>query len=232
VDLKVASGSGAAAGGLVVGFDLDMTLIDSIDAIAATMAAAVAVSPGGAGVQITRENIWPWVGVPLEDTVTALAPQADCAAVVREYRARYASIGAPMVTLLPGARSAFSAVRAAGGRVLVVSAKAEPGVRVSLAQVGLDGPEAGPDLVVGGLFAAAKGECLLAERASVYVGDHPGDVEAARVAGAVSVAVSTGAHGAATLLAAGADVVLAALTEFPAWLSSFLPGFSRSRVAR
>jgi phosphoglycolate phosphatase len=218
--------------GLVVGFDLDMTLIDSAGAITATMAAAIAASPGGEGVRITRDKVWPLIGLPLEATVATLAPTVDPGVAAREYRDRYASIGAPMVTLLPGAPEAFVAVWEAGGRVLVVSAKLEAAVRDSLAQVGLDAPGMGPDLVAGGLFAAAKGQRLLAEGASVYVGDHPGDVEAASVAEAVSVAVATGAHDAATLRSAGADAVLTGLEEFPDWLSSFLPGFSRSRVAR
>jgi phosphoglycolate phosphatase len=121
-------------------------------------------------------------------------------------------------------------VREAGGRVLVVSAKAEIGVRQVLAEVGLDHPDVHPDLVVGGLFGAAKGERLLLEKAQVYVGDHPGDVRAAQVAGALSVTVCTGPENAATLAAAGADVVLDDLQGFGAWLSDFLIGFRRSRV--
>ena len=215
---------------MVVGFDLDMTLVDSTDGITATLAAAVAVCPGGEGVRIDRELVWPYVGLPLDVTVAGLAPAADADQVIREYRARYAEIGVPLTRLLPGALEALRAVRAAGGRVLVVSAKAEIGVREVLTAVGLDEPDVHPDLVVGGLFGAAKGDRLILEDADVYVGDHSGDVQAARVAGALSVVVCTGPESAATLIAAGADVVLDDLLEFPEWLSTFLPGFSRSRA--
>jgi phosphoglycolate phosphatase len=215
---------------LVVGFDLDMTLVDSTDGITATLAAAVAASPGGEGVRIGREEVWPWVGLPLEATVAALAPSTDPDRVIREYRARYAEIGVPMTRLLPGATEALGAVREAGGRVLVVSAKAEIGVRDVLIEVGLDQPEVRPDVVVGGLFGAAKGDRLIVEGAQVYVGDHSGDVQAARVAGALSVVVCTGPQSAATLATAGADVILEDLRGFPEWLSTFLPGFSRSRA--
>lgn len=206
----------------VVGFDLDMTLVDSTDGIAATLAAAVAVSPGGEGVQITRDGVWPYVGLPLDVTVAGLAPLTDPDRVIREYRARYAAIGVGMTRLLPGAADALRAVREAGGRVLIVSAKAEIGVHEVLAQVGLDRPDVRPDLVVGGLFGAAKGERLIVENADVYVGDHSGDVQAARVAGALSVVVCTGPQSAATLTTAGADVVLDDLLAFPTWLKSFL----------
>jgi phosphoglycolate phosphatase len=53
--------------------------------------------------------------------------------------------------------------------------------------------------------------------AGIFVGDHPGDVAAARAAGAVAVAVATGPFPAQGL--AEADVVLADLTAFPAWLA-------------
>jgi phosphoglycolate phosphatase len=215
---------------LVVGFDLDLTLVDSTEGIAATFAAAVAACPGGAGISITRAQIWPYIGLPLEATVAGLVPQIDPDLLVHEYRSRYAEIGVPLTRLLPGAEQALRAVREAGGRVLVVSAKAEVGVRDVLTEVGLDQPDVRPDLVVGGLFGAAKGKRLIVEGADVYVGDHSGDVQAARVAGALSVVVCTGPESATTLAAVGADVILDDLLAFPNWLATFLPGFSRSRV--
>jgi phosphoglycolate phosphatase len=211
-----------ASPALVVGFDLDMTLVDSADGIVATMNAAIRACPGGEEVRLDRAQVWPWIGLPLEQTAEALAPQVDPDQVVRAYRARYATVGAPLAQLLPGAVEAIRAVRAAGGKVLVVSAKAEVGVHQVLAVVGLDRDGLAPDVAAGGLFAAAKGERLIREGATLYVGDHPGDMQAARVAGAVSVAVTTGPETADALFAAGADVVLASLTEFPAWLTAFL----------
>ncbi len=216
----------------VVGFDLDMTLVDSADGITATLAAAVAACPGGESVRIDRSQVWPWVGLPLEDTIAALAPRTDPAEVARAYRARYATVGVPLTRPLPGAADAILAVHAAGGRVLVVSAKVEAGVWEVLTAVGLDHGDLRPDVVVGGLFGAAKGEVLIREQATVYVGDHPGDVAAAKVAAAVSVAVTTGPMPAESLISAGADVILTSLVEFPEWLSTALPGFGRSRHLR
>jgi phosphoglycolate phosphatase len=219
-----------ASAPLVVGFDLDMTLVDSADGITATFISALRDSPGGEDVQVGRPEVWPWVGLPLGEMIAALAPRTDPAQVAAVYRSRYASVGVPLTRLLPGAVEALVAVRAASGRVLVVSAKAEVGVHDVLAAVGLDRGEGRPDLVVGGLFGAAKGERLLQEGAGIYVGDHSGDVLAARVAGAVSVAVATGPQPASTLVAAGADVVLDDLLGFPLWLSTHVTGFRRSQV--
>ncbi len=206
----------------VVGFDLDMTLVDSAAGIAATLQAALAE----VGVEVTPDQVWPTIGVPLEQALAGLAPEVDARAVTARYRQLYPTLGLAPVTLLPGAAAAIEAVHACGGRVLVVSTKVEAAVRDVLARVGLDAaagaPERTPDLVVGGLFAAAKGVRLRAEGAHVYVGDHPGDIEAARVAGAAAVAVATGPHGVEDLRQCGPEVVLADLTAFPAWLRDFV----------
>ena len=212
----------AATSPPVVGFDLDMTLVDSAAGIGATLRAALA-DVGGPDVDLPADSlVRPFIGVPLEDTVAALAPSLDLAAVTGRYRELYLAHGVPRTTLMPGALDAIGAIRAAGGRVLVVSAKAEAGVHEVLAHVGLTRGPLAPDVVVGWLFAAAKGERLRAEGAGVYVGDHPGDVEAARVGGTVSVAVATGPTPAGELARVGADVVLPDLTAFPAWFDGWL----------
>jgi phosphoglycolate phosphatase len=203
--------------GPVVGFDLDMTLVDSSAGIVATLRAALA-DVLGVPSGLTDAQIKPWIGLPLEDTVAGLVPGADPVAVADRYRETYAVTGVPLTHLLPGVRETFRAVRAAGGRVLVISAKAQAGVHEVLEHVGLASGELAPDLAVGGLFAAAKGHRLRAEGAHVYVGDHTADMAAARVAGATSVAVATGTSSRSELVAAGADVVLDDLTAFPEWL--------------
>jgi phosphoglycolate phosphatase len=207
------------ARGPVVGFDLDMTLVDSAAGITATLQAALAE----VGRTVTAAQVWPTIGVGLEDALAGILPDVDAAAVTRRYRELYPRYGIGPITLLPGAVEAFAAVRAAGGRVLVVSAKVEPAVRAVLTHVGLDGPQAGPDLVAGGLFGAAKGKVLADEGADVYVGDHPGDVEAARAGGAAAVTVATGPHTADELQVAGADIVLPDLRAFPSWLQARYP---------
>src|SRR5262249_15054496 len=108
------------------------------------------------------------------------------------------------------------AVRAAGGRTMVVTAKYEPNAKLHLAHLGIE-----PDVVVGDLWAEQKAAALREYGASVYVGDHVGDVRGARTAGAFSVAVATGPCDGDELRAAGADVVLDDLAAFPAWLDGY-----------
>lgn len=202
---------------LVVGFDLDMTLVDSSIGIAETLRLSLAE----AGVTVTHEQTWPLVGIPLLDTLLAVAPGVDTHAVAERYKELYPTTGIPVTRLLPGAVQAVEAVHAAGGAVVVVSAKPERTISEVLARVGLV-----VDDVYGGLFGAQKGGALLHAHASVYVGDHPGDVEAARAAGALAVAVATGPHDEAALTALGADVVLPDLRSLPGWLARWLASSS------
>lgn len=194
---------------LAVGFDLDMTLVDSREGITATLQATL----GEYGVSATAAELWPLMGVPLDQVLAPfLAPEHIAAATVR-YRVLYPALGVPLTTLLPGAAEALATVRALGGRVVVVSAKAEPAVHLVLDQVGISA-----DVVAGDLFAQAKAGALAAHGVSVYVGDHTGDVAGALAAGAAAVAVTTGPVGADELRAAGAHVVLDTLLDLPHWL--------------
>jgi phosphoglycolate phosphatase len=194
--------------------------VDSAAGIGVTLRAALAAE--GSPARPSDAELLPLIGIPLERTVSVVDPGADLDRVVRAYRRLYSGLGVPATTLLPGVLDAFAAVRAHGGRVLVVSAKVESAVRAVLLHVGLGAPPVAPSLVVGGLFAGAKGALLREAGADVYVGDHPGDMEAARVAGAVGVGVTTGGTDAATLRTAGADVVLPGLTSFPPWLDAWI----------
>ena len=118
---------------------------------------------------------------------------------------------------MPGAAESFAAIRAVGGRVLVVTAKYAPNAAQHLEHLDL-----APDILVGWHWGPKKGEALLEHGATVYVGDHIADIHGARAAQATAVSVATGPVGAADLEAAGADVVLPDLLGFPPWLAGYL----------
>jgi phosphoglycolate phosphatase len=196
---------------LTVGFDLDLTLVDSHERILSAYIRALA----DLGVEVSSEELTPHLGMPLADTAVAVGAAVDADALVLRYRHYYDEPGAPRTLPMPGATEALSAVRAEGGRTVVVSAKYTPAVHKALAEAGLTDLV---DVVYGELFAEDKASALVAERASVYVGDHPGDMAAARTAGAYGVGVTTGANNEAALLVAGADLTVADLDAFVAWL--------------
>jgi phosphoglycolate phosphatase len=74
--------------------------------------------------------------------------------------------------------------------------------------------------------AAGRYGTDFAGRATVLVGDTPSDVQAATVNGARSVAVATGSFTAEQLADAGADVVLADLTDTAQVVNAILDGTS------
>jgi len=194
----------------VVGFDLDLTLVDSADGIIATFRATAEEF----GYGIEADDVRPQIGLALEETVATLMPGLDVDTGVARYRALYPELGVPPTVVLPGAHDAIAAVRRQGGRAVVVSAKYAPAVRQTLDYVGLE-----VDDVVGDRYGEAKGVALQERGASAHVGDHPGDMVGARAAGATAVGVTTGSHDALALREAGADVVFPDLLDFPYWLA-------------
>ncbi len=194
---------------MMVGFDLDMTLADTRAGIGAVYARLAAES----GVFIDVELVTSRLGPPLEVELANWFPDGELDAMVARYRELYPGIAVPASVTMPGARDAIEAVRASGGRTMVVSAKNHRDTVATVEFLGLP-----VDVVRGGLWAAEKGSALREHGAWLYVGDHPGDVDAARAAGAVSLTVATGGYSAEALRDYGADAVLSELTAFPSWL--------------
>jgi phosphoglycolate phosphatase len=197
---------------LTVGFDLDMTLIDSRPGIRACYL-ALAERTGtyiDADLAVTR------LGPPLAEELVNWFPEERIPAMADLYREMYPTIAIAATPAMDGAREAIEAVRAAGGRTMVVTAKYEPNAKLHLAHLGIE-----PDVVVGDLWAEQKAQALREYGARVYVGDHVGDVRGARTADALSLAVATGPCSAEELRAAGADVVLDDLSAFPGWFDGY-----------
>lgn len=190
----------------VAGFDLDLTLIDSRQAILESFAGLAADT----GVAIDPAGVTSRLGIKLEAELAYWFPPGEVAEAMRRYRAHYLRLSGPLTTQLPGAAEALEAVRAAGARVVVITAKYEVTARMALEGVGLSADE---------LYAEAhgpgKGLILKTIGAAAYVGDTPADMLAAVTAGAHAVGVSTGSFTAADLRAAGATDVLSSLTDFP-----------------
>ena len=197
---------------LVVGFDLDLTLVDSRPGIAAGLRALSEET----GVFIDVDIVLARIGPKLETELAHWFPDADVAAAAATYRRLYwdTCVGTG-TSLLPGAAASVGAVHARGGTVMVVTAKSEPLSHRCLEHVGLT-----IDIVVGLVHGDEKRDALKQHAAQIYVGDTIADIEAAVGAGAVAVGVSTGMHSETELAQAGADVVFASLADFPDWLAT------------
>jgi uncharacterized protein len=198
---------------LVVGFDLDMTLIDTVPGFRDVLRALGAEL----GVDFPVEEMTAKLGPPLD---LLLEPYLDADAIGPagdRFRALYPDHAIVSAPTLPGAAEALAAVRDHGGRVLVVTGKYPANARLHLDHLALD-----VDHLEGWVWGVGKADVLRREGASIYVGDHVHDVEGALAAGALSVSVLTGGCTREELLAAGTHVVLDDLHAFPAWLDDHL----------
>lgn len=195
-----------------VGFDLDLTLINSRPAIMAAWSAVAEELE----VSIDLDEVDRRMGVKLEDEVAYWFPEPDQSDAAASYRRHYIRLAPGLTFLLPGAAEALASVRHAGERAVVVTAKHPVSVEPSLAAVGLR-----PDEVFAHVHGPEKAAVLARLGAAVYVGDTPSDMVAGVAGGATAVGVPTGSFGLSELSEAGASVVLGSLAEFSAWYAGF-----------
>lgn len=197
----------------MVGFDLDMTLVDSRPGIAAAYRALTART----GVPVDAELAVSRLGPPLRTEIAHWFPPERVEEAVTLYRELYPAYAITPTVPMPGAAAALDAVHARGGRIMVVTSKIGRLAKLHLDHLGL-----AVDELAGDLFAEQKATALREHGATCYVGDHVADMAAAKTAGIPGVGVATGPCTADELRAAGADLVLDDLTGFPAALDRII----------
>ncbi len=198
---------------LAVGFDLDMTLIDTVPGFAATLRALGEELE----VEFPVEEMTSRLGPPLEQLLEPHLAAELVGPAGDRFRELYLDHAITSVPALPGAHDALAAVRRQHGRIVLVTGKFPRNAHRHVEHIGLD-----VDLVEGWVWGVGKAEVLTREGVGIYVGDHVHDVEGAHAAGALSVSVLTGGCTRAELEEAGTDVILESLVEFPAWLDEHL----------
>jgi phosphoglycolate phosphatase len=194
-----------------VGFDLDMTLINSRPAILASFAGVARDT----STVIDLEEVDRRLGIKLDDELAFWFRSDQVAQAADIYRRHYLKLAEELTTVLPGAHEALAAVRAAGERVVIITAKHPISVEPSMRAVGLAADE---------LFTLVHGPekaaVLRTVQAVAYVGDTPPDMVAAMQAGVRAVGVTTGSFSGQDLTGAGAEVVFDSLVSFPGWYRS------------
>jgi phosphoglycolate phosphatase len=198
-----------------VGFDLDMTLIDSRPGIRAAYQELTART----GVFVDADLAVSRLGPPLRTELRHWFPEDEVEAAVTTYRGLYPEFAIAPSLPTPGAAEALDAVRAAGLRVVVVTSKLGRLAGLHLDHLGLRADE-----LAGDLFAEGKASALVEHGVRWYVGDHVADMVAARTAGVPGVGVTTGPCSESELRAAGASYILSDLTVFPTLLSEIAVG--------
>ncbi len=198
---------------LTVGFDLDMTLVDTRPGIGDVLTAL----GEELGVAFPVADLVEGLGPPLSLMLQPYLAEEAIVPAVDRFRLLYPDHAIASSVLLPGAAEAVAAVRRHGGRVVVVTGKFAPNARRHVEHLGLD-----VDVLEGDLWGTGKAAVLQREGAAMYVGDHVHDVEGALAAGVLSVSVPSGGSTRAELEAAGTHVLLDDLTRFGDWLDGHL----------
>ena len=160
-----------------------MTLIDSRPGIAAAFRALTART----GVYVDADLAVTRLGPPLRAELAEWFPAADVEQAVTTYRSLYPDYAIAPTVPMPGAVEALAAVRALGYRVVVVTSKLGRLAELHLAHLGMTADE-----LAGDLFAEGKAAALIEHGVRWYVGDHVGDMVAARTAGVPGIGVATG----------------------------------------
>ena len=162
---------------LVVGFDLDMTLIDTAPGFRDVLVALGAEM----GVEFPVEEMTAKLGPPLDMLLEPHLAEDAITGAIDRFRALYPDHAITGTPAFDGAHEALAAVRRHGGRNVVVTGKYAPNARLHLDHLAFD-----VDHLAGQVWGVGKADVLRQEGATIYVGDHVHDVEGARAAGALS----------------------------------------------
>jgi phosphoglycolate phosphatase len=195
----------------VLGFDLDLTLLD----LRAATACALSEVNARLGEQVDVAAIVADLGPPFREQLRQWIPgEPRLRAAMRLFRRAFLSEGLSHVVMLPGAQQALAAVARLGGTSVVITGRRADTAAACLARCGIAGPA-----VIGGVTGLEKVDAMRRHRIDAYVGDHPLDMQAARSAPVPGIGITTGSHAGPVLLEAGATAVIDSLAELTGWLS-------------
>lgn len=200
-------------------FDVDGTLVDSQNMIAATMNGAF----DAVGLALpAREAVLGIIGLSLPEAMRRLSPGADgttVAALVDAYKARFQAARANPAfhePLFPGARAFLDRLAARDDVLLgIATGKSKRGVRAILDLHDLHGrfvtiqtADDHPSKPHPSMVTTALAETGIAPEDAVMIGDSSFDMVMARAAGAHALGVAWGYQTVAALEAAGAEAVI------------------------
>ena len=195
---------------LTVGFDLDMTLVDSSQAILLTTQKVLK------SLDITVEEavITQSVGLPIRDSFKVWVGDQNVQAY-ESYVTHYQSTGYLSADVLPGAKELLLELVGRGIKVVIITAKNKKSAEIQLSHLGIPYSE-----IVGGAFRESKTEAMLKTGCVEYVGDHIEDYAAAEKAGIHFIGVATNPMQELETVSQGKFPVIKSLNDF--WGHSIL----------
>jgi pyrophosphatase PpaX len=218
---------------VVILFDLDGTLIDSVELIlgAARHAFAVCGTTTATGTP-AHEEFAKLIGIPLTSQFRRFTDDdAEIARLIAAYREYQLEHHDRLTRCYDGVADAVTILAEQGYRLGVVTSKSDALAHRALAHVGLD---ARIETVVGADSSTrhkpdpepvrlALDRMGVKPEAAAFVGDSPFDVEAGNAAGVVTVAALWGAFARPALEAARPGHMLARAADLPPLIAQLLP---------
>jgi pyrophosphatase PpaX len=198
-------------------FDLDGTVVDSVELIVVSFQHAIREVLGR---EISREDAIAWVGMPLREQMERFSPERadELVEVYREFNHREHD---RMLTLYEGIQDLLYSLRKAGAKVGLVTSKSRFTTQMAFDLTGIEvyfdaticagearGNKPSPDPIL-----ACLEQMGVKPSAAAYVGDSPSDIQAALAAGVVAIGVTWGVFSADRLVAEKPDVLVHTIPE-------------------
>ena len=168
---------------LTIGFDLDMTLVDTSKAIVFSVKKALNEIGHNSPSNLIESSI----GLPMLETLESFLKNPEIARSVYErYQEIYFKEGFHLGTLLPGVEKTLKLLNQDGHKIVIITAKRE---KLALRQLSFCNLPY--DILKAGCFGKMKSKAMLECSVEVYVGDHLEDFRAAEDVGVLFVGVSS-----------------------------------------
>lgn len=166
-----------------IGFDFDQTLVDSSRGIIETIIEVLSRFK----VQCSDLQATQRLSLPLSEIFVPWSEHLNVTEAQREYMKIYTDLCLQGAHLLPGVLKTLDVLKQMQIKTIIVSAKKKQSLEKMLMHFELiDIP------FVADVFLDTKATALIKNQCSVYVGDHPNDVYASRIAGCKSIVTLTG----------------------------------------
>ncbi len=205
-------------------FDLDGTVVDSVELIVVSFQHAIREVLGR---EVSREEAVAYVGRPLREQMLLFSPEhADrLVEVYREFNHREHD---RMLTLYDGMLHLLQGLRAAGVKVGLVTSKSRHTTQMAFDLTGIEGyfdasvcadestgNKPSPDPIL-----TCLAQLGVDPARSAYVGDSPADIQAAHAAGTFPIAVSWGVFAVPDLVAEKPGLLVHTIPELAEALGS------------
>lgn len=166
----------------IIGFDFDLTLADSKVGIRACLEKICSE----ASIDFDKKQVSELAqsGLTLENMLQQLLKTEFIDREKKRFMELYPSLGVKGTTLIPGAREVLFYLRNEGCRIVLISAKQQVNLELSLRHLNLEFDE-----VHGGLSGVDKSSKMSKLKIDAYIGDQLSDIEAANAANVRAILV-------------------------------------------